>query len=390
MINLSRIRSRLSWRIKILISKMPSRRIFHYDVIIVRVCLIGDFVMSYDPLMEIKKTLKGKKVLLICPKMIIPFLENDDFYKNIIGYEINKSLKLSNWIKLSSKLRRISADTIYYPEWQRFPIGDLIVNALKAEEKIGMKSKDVNDENTRYFDKQYTSLLDYPNSSNEIKQMEYFIRETINPDYEYGHNPMVAASLCFNDLQTSYAVVSMSSSVEKKMWPIDRFAAIINSLPLDLSVAVTGAGKEDAERVAELSRLVDKKRCLINYVNRTTLPELTSLIAQSLFVIGNDSSAVHLAAATRVPSICILHGAHFNRFFPYPKGLLEEKYMPRSVFYMMDCFNCNYICSQGESVPFECLKKLSVLAVKKEVDKLLKDIGYENRTISYNNDKVSK
>lgn len=372
------LKSSLLWYVLVLIGKLPSRRSIHYDIIIVKVCLIGDFVMSYDPLMEMGKKYKGKKVLLICPNMVKPFVDKEDFFADFIGYDMKKAVKIPNWFKLSSVLRRISADRIYYPEWQRFPIGDLITKALKANEKIGMKSKDYNEINTKFFDSQYTKLLDYPKDSNEIKQMEYFIREAINPDYEYGHNPMVAASICFNDLQTSYAVVSMSSSVEKKMWPIDRFAAIINSLPLDLSVAVTGAGKEDAERVAELSRLVDKKRCLINYVNRTTLPELTSLIAQSLFVIGNDSSAVHLAAATRVPSICVHHGAHFKRFLPYPDDVLCEKYRPRCVYYKMDCYNCNYHCIQGNSIPYECLNNVTVLSVKKEVERLLKDIGYTN------------
>lgn len=361
------------WFIRIMINKIPTiHKKEHYDLVILKVCLIGDFIMEYDPMVDMMKTFKGKKVLLICPNLIMPFVSDDVFFTGIIGYDFKKVLSISYWYKLSSKLKRISSDIVYYSAWERYPEGDLIVNAIKSKELVGMKLIKGKSFINSCFDKQYTRLLEFPSEENEIKQMEFFARNTYNPQYEYGHNPLPVKKIRFDEICSPFVIISVSSSIEKKMWPLKKFAELIKALPKKLTIVITGAGNDDLKRAKELIELVDNRE-IINFVNKTSLVELASLISQSLFVVGNDSSAVHIAAATRVPSICVLHGAHFNRFFPYPKGLLEEKYTPRSVYYKMSCYKCYYKCIYGDLTPFKCLSMVSVDAVLDEVKIILKD-----------------
>ena len=106
------------------------------------------------------------------------------------------------------------------------------------------------------------------------------------------------------------------------------------------------------------------------------MTDLVCLISKSSFVLGNDSAAIHIAAACRVPSVCYIHGAHFGRYVPYPNDLPEMEYHPRCVYNKMDCYWCGYRCNVefNPEMPFYCLRTITVDIVKKELLKLLNDI----------------
>lgn len=356
-----KIKNLVFFLIRIFISEFPAKRKKHYDIIIVRVDLIGDFIMRYDSLIELKKQIVGKKVMLICSESVKPFITDDVFFADIISYKIKEvSNNLKYFFRFSKLLKKYSADIIYYQAWERYIEGDIIISCLKGNEIIGMNGIDVRGLSQRYYDRKYTKLINFPNDKHELLQIEHFVRSTFNPNYVYGKNSFVLKKKDYPNIIGPYVVISISSSMEEKMWPIDRFAKLIDYIPDFLLVVITGVGNKDYIRAQQILQLVKNKRKVINYVGKTSVMDLAHLISQSKFVIGNDSSAVHIAAATRVPSICLLHGAHYGRFFPYPDSIMEKKYLPRIVHKPMKCYNCNYKCIFSNTKPFKCLDGISV------------------------------
>ena len=332
--------------------------------------------MRYDALQEFKKYNNGKSVLLICSEFAKPFVDNDSFFTEIKCFNIKKvSRSLSYYYVFSRFLKKCYADKIYFQAWERYIEGDMIISCLKGKDIIGMRGITNRDFLQRYYDNKYTKLLEYPKNQHELLQIESYVRFTINPSYHYGKNPMRLVKSDFEGITSPYVVVSISSSRNEKKWPIERFAKIVDSLTKKILVVIAGSGKDDLSGVESLLQMVSNRDNLVSLVNKTSILEFASLISQSLFVIGNDSAAVHIAAATRVPSICIHHGAHFGRFLPYPTSVFEEKYRPRVVCYKMDCYNCDYNCIYKETFPFRCLSNVSVEMVQSEVDKLLLELG---------------
>ena len=96
---------------------------------------------------------------------------------------------------------------------------------------------------------------------------------------------------------------------------------------------------EDAELIINQASIDSA----INLTGETTLPESCELVRGAKLLIGIETSAVHIAAATNTPSICLLGGGHFGRFMPYSEK--RKGINPVAVFSRMDCYGCNWKCT---------------------------------------------
>jgi ADP-heptose:LPS heptosyltransferase len=95
---------------------------------------------------------------------------------------------------------------------------------------------------------------------------------------------------------------------------------------------------------------------------KTNLIELAVIIKGARFLVGNETSAIHFAAAVSTPSLCILGGGHYARFMPYEIESKIERPLPLPIIHQMDCFGCNWQCrypyKKGGPVP--CIENISV------------------------------
>ena len=74
-----------------------------------------------------------------------------------------------------------------------------------------------------------------------------------------------------------------------------------------------------------------------------SLPILAALIADSALFLGNDTGAMHLAAALDVPIVAIFGGGTWPRFTPTARrGLVLVQPLP--------CFGCGWDCAFGDTV----------------------------------------
>lgn len=371
MISKNRLRGWFYNWVAYIISQFPRKVSTYYDLVIVRVDALGDFVIWHDCLAAYHEKYPGKKVLLVCADLIRPLAERESFFTDIISFNGRKMGKsLIYRIKTIWYVKSIESATVHYPTWQRHPFGDAIVASIKSSKKIGMHSH-VKRLSTKIFDRCYNELIFYDASISELRAIEYFTQKAVLSYYKYGYYKYETDKLNIELLSCDYVVIAFSSSNDSKSWEIEKFSQIINNIPLKYQVVLTGAGTEDMKKSEHLiSSAMDKSR-IVNLVNKTSVADLVLVVAHSKVVIGNDSAAVHIAAATRVKSICVLVGAHFGRFLPYPEDLPFKDYLPITVYCEMPCYGCNYNCIHDDQLPYECIKKISAGAVIKEMMKIL-------------------
>jgi ADP-heptose:LPS heptosyltransferase len=120
---------------------------------------------------------------------------------------------------------------------------------------------------------------------------------------------------------------------------------------------------------------------IINRINQTSLLGYIGEIAHATLVLGQDSSAIHIAAAMGVPSIAVAAGGNYGGhaasacnypyFLPYPSDLPGGKYAPIAVTTPMDCFGCGHECKYPVEDCFVCLKMIRV----EQVRAVLKDVA---------------
>jgi heptosyltransferase-2 len=100
------------------------------------------------------------------------------------------------------------------------------------------------------------------------------------------------------------AVGAGASYGAAKCWPPDRFAAALNALvkERDADVILFGTPAEAAVGNAIQSSL---QRSAIDLVGRTRIADLPALLARCTAFLGNDSGAMHVAAAVGLPVVAV-------------------------------------------------------------------------------------
>ena len=182
-----------------------------------------------------------------------------------------------------------------------------------------------------FHNRAYTRLIENPDTAYEIDAVTFFTREVVFPSYRYGFNQWLLPAPDQDWSREPYIVFAISSMDLDRIWPSDRFACLANHVPDRFRLVFTGVGEADAMRVSSVISLLDRPTCALDLVGKTKVVELACIISRSRLVVGNDSSAVHIAAATHVPSLCITRLCEHKRFVPYPEGLPYPAFSPRVV-----------------------------------------------------------
>lgn len=154
------------------------------------------------------------------------------------------------------------------------------------------------------------------------------------------------------------------ASYKGKQWEADNYEELSRLLEIPLTYVIFG-GSADKDLTAQVAYLIKKGSGgaeVINFAGVTSLRELVVSISSCDLFIGMDTSGLHIAIATNVPTIGIVGGGHFGRFVPW--GDPETNIF---LTYKMECFNCNWICVTN----MECVRNVSPHDVADATKKLL-------------------
>ena len=178
-----------------------------------------------------------------------------------------------------------------------------------------------------------------------------------------------------------YIVIAPGSSQGKRRWPMHQFVAVArhilaHHLGWRCLVVGTAAEREIGEQIAaSLGEQAD------NRAGCTDVLGLVGCIAHARLVLGNDSAAVHIAAACGVPGVAVVGGGHYERCFPYdPREALVRR-LPVTVARPMDCFGCDWICRYRVAAdrPYPCIEAVTGEAVWAGVEAALAGEGATQR-----------
>lgn len=159
-------------------------------------------------------------------------------------------------------------------------------------------------------------------------------------------------------VKEKYAVICPGSSRREKCWPIERFAEVadyvIEKFGLEIHLCGGANEKKFAEQMLEGMKNGDK---VVNHIGKISFSDWSAIIQHADFVVGNDSATMHLAAAGRVPSVCIAGVYDKYQFFPYKVDVGGDK-LPVTIFKDMPCEWCRtsgYNAGVGNK---ECRKRI--------------------------------
>lgn len=353
-------------------------------VLVVRLDLIGDFVLWLDSAQAYRQLYPNKKITLAVNSACGELAKALPHWDEVISVNVHR-LRTDFVYRLRTliELRWHNFAIAIQPTFSREFVGDLALRSSNAPKRIGY-SGDSN--NMLVAQKVKTDtwygelIINDPSCTMELSINAHFVRELGCIDF-LSNVPSIPKitkiETNFPDTKKPYVVIAPGASWQPKTWPIDNFANLIEKLnsQFDIHFVLCG-GKDDYVLCNTLAQKVNLNN-VTNLANQTNLVELIEIIRASTLVITNDSSPAHIAAATATRSICILGGGHFGRFLPYStENLNNPSISIKAVWHEMDCFGCSWKCKfqleGNQAVP--CISRISVDLVAIRCEALLTQI----------------
>lgn len=350
------------------------------SVLIIRIDAIGDFILWLDSAQNFKRIYPNKKIVLLGNHSWSNLAKKIPFWDEVWELDRIKFIRnLTYRFHLLRKIRKAGFDVIIQSACSReFLYGDAIVRISSAQEKIGSVGdfSNIRTIEKKISDQFYTCLIPtIPRPLMELKRnAEFMCGLGINmkaglPDLSLLLKGVENPLNNVND----YYVLFPGAGRSNRQWPIARFAALSDKIyrQCPLTVVVCGSSKEQGLAESLISQIGVPA---INMSGKTNLIELAVIIKNASFLVGNETSAIHFAAAVSTPALCILGGGHYARFMPYDIESNIERPLPLSIIYPMDCFGCNWRCRYPyqKSGPVPCIENISVDDVFATLQPLIK------------------
>jgi ADP-heptose:LPS heptosyltransferase len=149
-------------------------------------------------------------------------------------------------------------------------------------------------------------------------------------------------------------------------WKLENYLELFDSLPSVGRIVILG-GRADVEKADRLKGLLRGRgpgRSVVALAGKTTLRQMVEVIRRCRLLIGVETGALHIATALGVPSVGILGGGHFGRFYPWGNPAVHRVAASR-----MDCYGCQWRCVHGD---FRCIPAISTGQVSEQAQIALK------------------
>ena len=346
-------------------------------VLLIRQDAIGDFVMWLDTAKEYRKLYPPDKykIVLVGNKIWCDLAKELPLWDEVLPVNVKafKTLSLYRW-NILREVRNFGAKIAIQPTFSReFYHGDSLIRASYALRKVSS----VGDMSNRNWLKKtiadgwHTELI--PTSTKIMTELErnaeFFQGLSLKP-YQANYPKLkFPRTTTTNWWEREYYVLFPGVSTALRQWPVECFAEIADRIYNQTGLTGILDGAPSDKPLAESIQSISSAS--LEWAG-TLLEELPQLLKYTRFMVSGETSAVYIAAAVETPVVCVLGGAYFGRFLPYPE-LTGQEIVLETVSYPMSCYGCNAKCvyplQTNESAP--CVSNISVDAVWEKVVPLL-------------------
>lgn len=384
------LRSFYSWLIRTLYLQrkapfLPPDRI--NSILVVRTDGMGDLLLALPMLRHLKETFGPCSITLLAYRDWVDMARLCPDVDEVIGwdrqqYEKSLSYRLDFIRKLRSKVYAFAIHSKY----SRQPHTDELVACCRAAQKFGFDGDltNISAKDKARGDSYYTRLIKpIASSALELDRNRDFTEQLIGkPIAPADFQPQIwldeADRLAATELLKSNGVSPESgllivlypaASWEAKMWPFDRYAQLAGRIlqRYKARIVICGAAA-DAKGAAKVAAAVPDS---VNLAGKTTVRQMAAVFEACDLFLGNDTGPLHMAVSVGIPTIGIIGGGFFGRFYPY--GDLQRN---RMVNKHLLCHSCNWKCIYDT---VRCIQEITVEDVWRETVRMIEEVVLPSR-----------
>ena len=150
-----------------------------------------------------------------------------------------------------------------------------------------------------------------------------------------------------------------------KRWPLKNFAALCDRIKKELGLEVVLVGDE-YDRVVIERILFYMKTKAVNFIEKTNINQLASLIGKAKLLITNDSAPLHVASAVGARVLAFFGPTGDKKYGPVTKA--KSKVLRKNI----KCAPCEAPQCINFDNKYECLKTITVDEAFQTVKELIK------------------
>ncbi len=312
-------------------------------VLVVRNDSIGDYLLYRPWLRQLSAELRrhNRHIVLAANALWAPLAQawDGDVVAEIIPVNFGRFMQdLPYRADVVERLGQLGAGEVQYPQHGREPVVENFIRFLHAPVRVGRQVVHANpDPWFAVLAAGYTHHL--PTSPAVLFEYDR------NGEFFAGWRQLVAAAGAASLATTAplalpasvheageqlaaggpYIVLFPGASARQKRWPAEYFGELARGLHQRYGAhyqLVVAGSASDAEYVPAIAQAAGPTVPLHDHCGRTDLPGLAALIAGARLLISNDTVAAHLGAQAGTPTLVLLMGENYGKFFPYPPALL--------------------------------------------------------------------
>jgi len=352
----------------------------HSLVAVVNLELVGDYVLwlPYGKALARHLCNEGQKLVLVLNAAVAPLARRH--FPGCMVVAVDRRRFVRDWYerrRVLRLLRDLNAALTYHISYPR----DAIVEDAAVRALGGMAwGFDATFADRPWIDRSlsrrlYGRVLPAIERVHQTRRHRAFLRAVGVPTALLGPVVMSDAGV-ETPCESPYMVIAPGASHGQRRWPAEQFVAVIQRIlneHQDWRCLIVGTAAERALGEQIAAKLGERAT---NVIGHTDVTGLVALIAQARLVLGNDSAAVHIAAASGVPGVAVVGGGHYARCFPYDPGEAPVRRIPVAVSQPMTCFGCDWICRYRIDAgrPFPCIGAVTVDTVWAGVHTALAEI----------------
>ena len=301
------------------------------DILIVKTDSIGDYVLMRNFFKWIKQTKKYRDanitlILSSAMKDIAEYLDSDIIdtflYVPHPFWRLSSAQQNQAFFKLFSKGLKHRYDSILFPSFNVssfMNLNAMILSEIQASETIA-RVGDLSISNPDHM--RFLSLFNQVVFNADGKNtFEFFNNKNFFETASGETMPLPLHTISLPKEQKSpYVVINPCAQDAFRMWHVQNYATVINTLIHHYRVPVYLIGTQSDKNTCDQLNALCDNRC--HLMIGKSFKDIILLMNNATLFIGNDSACFHIAAALKTPAICISAGMSYGRFVHYPPSSL--------------------------------------------------------------------
>lgn len=364
-------------------------------LLILRPDNIGDVVLFSGALSHIRGHYPSARIVLCVKKAVKELVELCPYVDKIVAWEsLSGPLFLTcgsiakikgmwhlNRIARQFRCKLMKSDIVLLPVRSPTPYPNgmhQIVRLIPAKEKIGISGDYCNqspleDRRARGYYTRRMNLNQGKKKEHELVVTHRFLRflginnstDSLWPEFWTDDTDRMWAERMMPPKVPGEAILALAPgvrSVTGKFYPGRKYAQAISFLP-DRSFHIVILGSEAEQSMCSEVELALKElnnvKIITNLAGKTTIRQLIECVRCCDLLISQETAALHMGVGLRKPTVGILGGGHYGRFYPWGNPVIN-----RVVNKPMDCYWCNWKCKYSI---MRCIQEIEPEKIAREI-----------------------